>query len=117
MVTQERRSAGRVRAFQPVRLTRLGHQHVIESLTKDLSPNGAKCLSTTLFPLASELTLELGLGPGQGLVNVRGRVIWFQVRPESEQFDLGVQFLGMSPEDKRRLSTYLEHPARQISAS
>lgn len=116
MVTHERRCAGRVRAYQPVRLNRPGQPQVIESLTKDLSTNGLKCLTTTTLPIAAEVIVELGLGAGQEPISLRGQVVWFEERRESEQYDLGVHFVSISPADQRRLSTYIERPARQISA-
>ena len=86
---------------------------VVETLTKDLGPGGLCCLSSTLFPVATELGVELVLSAGREPLSVRGKTAWFRMIPHSEQFDVGIVFQEMTLEDKRRLSAYLERLVNQ----
>ncbi len=108
----ERRRGPRMRAYLPVRLSTGSHQPVIETLTKDLSPEGLRCLSPTAFPVSSELNVEVILAAGQESVALRGRTAWFRTIPFADQFDIGLNFIDVSPQTKRRLSSYIE---RQLS--
>jgi len=107
-MVEERRRTTRVRVYLPARLKQLSPPQALETLTKDLSDEGVRCLSPIAFPVATDLNVELGLALGSEPVTVRGRLAWFRSLPYSEQFDLGIVFTEMSPQTKRRLSTYLE---------
>ncbi len=104
----ERRRTTRMQAYLPVRLSTGSHQPVIETLTKDISPEGLRCLSSTAFPVSSELNVEIVLAAGQESVALRGRTAWFRTIPLAEQFDVGLKFVDVSPQTKRRLSSYIE---------
>ena len=108
---EERRSTQRVRAYRPVRLHRTGAGPVIETLSKDLSPDGLRCLSSLLFPVATDLTVQLMLSTGDEPVTARGRTVWFRTLPDSEQFEVGISFTEIPPHQKRRLSAYLDRLA------
>ena len=105
---QERRSSVRIRAYRPVRLSKPGTPRLVETLTKDLAVGGLRCISATLFPVSTELTVELMLSTGEEPIIARGRTSWFQMIPHSEQFDIGIAFLELPFEHKRRLSAYLD---------
>ena len=115
-MSQDRRSTPRVRAYRPIRLQKPATPEVVETLTKDLGVGGLRCVSPTLFPVASELSLELVLSTGDEPLSVRGRTVWFQILPQGEQFDVGIAFLDMAPQTKRRLSVYLERLSRQSAS-
>ena len=115
-MTEERRSAPRFRAYRPVRLHGSSNPQVVETLTKELALGGVRCLSPTLFPVSTEVSLELVLSTGDEPLTVRGRTVWFQTIAQSEQFDLGISFLDLSPQNKRRLSAYLDRLSRQTAS-
>jgi hypothetical protein len=105
---QERRRAIRVRAYRPVRLHQSATPHVVETLTKDLTAEGLRCLAPVLIPVGSEVGIELVLSSGNEPVSCRGRAIWFRTLPSSEQFEIGIAFSEESEAIKRRLSGYLD---------
>ena len=107
-MSEEYRSTQRFRAYLPVRVHRAHTPHVIETLTKDIGMSGLRCISSMVCPVSSEVSLELVLGSHSEALELRGRTVWFQTIPHSEQFDLGIVFLDLSPQNKRRLSVYLE---------
>ena len=107
-MVEERRRTTRARVYLPARLQQVSPSRALETLTKDLSDEGVRCLSPVSFPVATELSVELGLTRGSEPVTIKGRLAWFRSLPYSEQFDLGIVFTEVSPQTKRRLSTYLE---------
>ena len=110
---EERRRTPRIRAYHPVRLQRPGTAPVVETLTKDLSSAGLRCLSSTWFPVTSDLHVELVLASGAAPITIRGKAAWFGMIPHSDQLELGISFQEIDPADKRRLSAYLD----RVSAS
>ena len=115
VMVQERRRSQRVRAYLPVRLHQPGAPQVVETLTKDLSEGGFRCLNSTLCPISTELGVDLVLSTGNEQLSLRGKAVWFRTIPESEQFDFGIAFVELSPETKRRLSAYLDRLAKLSS--
>ena len=105
---QERRSATRIRAYRPVRLHQPNTPQVVETLTKDLTASGLRCLSPVLIPVGSDIGVELVLSAGNEPVICRGRSVWFRTIPASEQFEIGIAFSEESETIKRRLSSYLD---------
>ena len=105
---RERRHTPRMRAYLPVRLSGRSQPRIIETLTKDLSTTGCRFLSPTAFPGASELNVEIILAAGHESVALRGRTAWFRIIPLGDQFDVGLTFVDISDNTKRRLSSYLD---------
>lgn len=114
---EERRITPRVRAYRPVRLQKPGSPQVVETLSKDLALGGLRCLSPALFPVSTEVTVELVLSSGDEPLSARGKTVWFQTIPQSEQFDLGIAFTDLQPRTKRRLSAYLERLSNQVASN
>jgi hypothetical protein len=113
----ERRQSPRVRVYHPVRVHRLVPTQLIETLTKDLSLGGLRCMSMLPLPIASELQLEVVLFAGEEPFTVSGHTVWFQFVPSGEQYEIGIAFDALSPQDKRRLSVYFDNLSRQLSPS
>jgi len=113
---EERRHAPRLHAYHPIRLQRPGVGRVIETLTKDLSLGGFRCLSPVAFPVSTELNIEVVLSSDGAPLNARGRMVWFRTIPESEQFDFGIGFIDLTPQHKRQLSAYISRRSRQLAA-
>jgi hypothetical protein len=104
----ERRRAIRHRAYRPVRLQVGGEGQAIETLTKDLSTEGLRCVCPRPVPVASPVAVELMLGSGHEPVLLRGQAMWFQSISDSEQFELGLRFTEVSDQTRRRLSMFFD---------
>jgi c-di-GMP-binding flagellar brake protein YcgR len=109
----ERRRAQRVTCVLPLQISADGTPRIIETLTKDLSVTGLRCLSPTSTPLTSKVSLEITLGKGARPFSLQGRVVWYETVPNSHQFYLGLAFDHLSEVNTRRLSRYIE----KLSAS
>ena len=118
MVDTDRRTSARVRVYRPLQLRQPGGgRPLVETLTKDIGTGGFKCLSTILIPVSTEVRVHLMLSTGDEPLEIRGKAAWLREIPESEQFDLGIAFLDLSPQTKRRLSVYLERLSYNTTSS
>jgi len=104
----ERRRAPRVGCVLPVKLYANHEPKVIETLTKDLSTGGLRCLSPVAKSAVSPVSLEMTLGQGERPLSLLAKVVWFERIPSSNQFYLGLAFQNISDKYTRRLSRYLE---------
>ncbi|MBI4322735.1 MAG: PilZ domain-containing protein [Candidatus Omnitrophica bacterium] len=111
MTRPERRRAPRVGCVLPVQLYAHDDPKVIETLTKDLSTSGLRCLSPVVKGAASPVSLEMTLGQGERPLSLRAKIVWFERVPHGNQFYLGLAFQNLSDQDTRRLSRYLERLA------
>lgn len=108
-MSQERRRFPRATCLLPVRLYPKQEPRVIETLTKDLSVGGLRCVSRNDRQMGLPVSVELMLEPGGRPVTLRGHIAWSHPIQESEQFDLGISFHAFPEATKKRLSTYLDH--------
>ena len=104
----ERRRAPRVGCVLPVQLYVNHEPKVIETLTKDLSTAGLRCLSPVAKGAASPVSLEMTLSQGERPLNLQAKIVWFERIPHGNQFYLGLAFENISDHNTRRLSRYLE---------
>lgn len=118
-MSAERRHSIRYRAYLPLRFHASGETGAVETLTKDLSVSGLRCMSPKPVPVAQETRVELMLATAQEPLSLRAKVQWFRTMPYSDQYELGLSFHGVSPQSARRLSTYIgriggDIPPREI---
>ena len=106
----ERRGAPRLDCVLPLQLyANANHDpKVIETLTKNLSAGGLRCLSPMTKGAASPVSLEMTLGQGERPLSLQAKIVWFERIPHGNQFYLGLAFENISDHDTRRLSRYLE---------
>lgn len=106
-MSAERRQSIRYRAYLPLRFQAQGDAGAVQTLTKDLSVGGLRCMSPKPVPVAYETRVELMLATVQEPLTLRATVQWFRSMPYSDQYELGLSFHGVSSQSARRLSTYL----------
>jgi hypothetical protein len=105
----------RLRAYRPLRFQVRGTPRAVETLTKDLGIGGLRCVSPEAPAVSTELSLEVVLARGREPLSARGRTAWFRDLPHSEQVELGISFVDLSPHEQKRLGDYLEELLRQPS--
>lgn len=111
---QERRKFPRIACHLPVKLISQEDPKLIETLTKDLSIGGIRCLSPVPRPVSMPLSVELTLGLSHEPVTIPAYVSWFQSVPQSEQFYLGIAFQSQSERSTKLLSSYVSRVSSQI---
>lgn len=107
-MAQDRRKHPRIRAYLPVSLQPRDNPKTMQTLTKDLSVEGLRCLSPEAIPVATEFRVQLTLGAGYEPVTLQGRTQWLRSIPYGDQFEIGLSFPEVSPEITKRLSAYLD---------
>ena len=112
MVETERRASSRIRVYRPVRLRQPTGLSLMETLSKDLAEGGVRCLSEIPLPVATPVVIEVSLSAGELPLELHGKTAWTRSLPHSEQFEIGIAFLEISPQTKRRLSGCLERLSR-----
>ena len=116
--TQERRQESRINEEDKVVVELLtngqipGDKPIINALTKDISPGGARIMTNILIPVNTLLKLDIVLSQRRRRVHGTGIVRWSRSVYQEELFEMGIEFTQISPEDKMIL---LEHTYRKRS--
>lgn len=78
--------------------------------TKDVSNGGVRIYSNRYLKKGKKLEIELFL-PGGNSIKADVRVVWTKVLPpgSSAVFDIGLEFLTLSPAASKQLKTVLEN--------
>jgi len=106
------RATSRVRASLRVFCGR-NRDELSAGTTLTLGTGGALIVAVPLLPVNSDVFLEFVL-PGTGrLIACRGRVVWVSrrmpgIQAVASQDEMGIEFLGLTPEDKEEIRAYLE---------
>ncbi len=105
----DRRRYRRVKAPILVRpLGPLALAHAMSRKVSDISLGGVRSYSDEEYEPGTRLELELFL-PDQTSVTVYAEVVWVQPLPQDApaRFDVGLRYVGASPEDLDRIAKVL----------
>jgi c-di-GMP-binding flagellar brake protein YcgR len=80
---------------------------VCHAMTKDLSLNGMRMMSSTFLPVNSPLKINLSLPDTQKLVKLFGVTRWIKTIYENERYDCGLEFTDVAPESSMALIEHL----------
>ncbi len=93
---QERRLNVRKKAYLPIRLYPHTRAMVMDTLTKDISLEGIRCISQTFTPPKTTFRVEFTLPNGnQDVLTVQGQQVWAKQIPDSDQYELGIAFMDV----------------------
>ena len=92
----------------PVRFMATGSQQPIETLSKNISLGGIMCLSPRRLAVLSPISMEMPLGRARQPLVAQGLVRWVQEIPDSQQYFVGITFLGLDQQDTAHLSRYIQ---------
>lgn len=105
----ERRKAARVNARVPLQFKDI--QRPIETytgtITKDISGGGVRFLSNEFLSIFTRLLVEVSVPTFSRPIKAISKVAWIQKVPRSNQYEVGVQFLDMTEEDKKQLASFI----------
>jgi len=106
---KERRSFPRVNARLPLQFKDI--QRPIETysgtLTRDVSEGGARILSSEFLSIFTRLLVEVSVPQFSRPIKAISKVAWIQKIARSNQYSVGIQFMDMTEEDKRHLSSFI----------
>jgi hypothetical protein len=77
----------------------------------NVSRGGFRIFSDTLYKAEERLEIEIFLPNNQSIVEIV-RIVWIKELPPSSEalYDVGIEFIRLSPEDARKLQMVLETP-------
>jgi c-di-GMP-binding flagellar brake protein YcgR len=79
----------------------------------DISATGMRLISDQYLPKGTHYTFTMKRAP---FLTARGEVRWVRVL-ERDTFQVGVQFVDVTEEDRRRLESFLEIERRRVPTS
>lgn len=77
-------------------------------LSKDVSAGGLRFEVPQCLPVRSRLLLEFSLPPGRAPMRLIAQVAWVAQRPRAAQYDVGAQFVELTPEDRAAVVRFVE---------
>ena len=87
------------------------HEKIIYGLTKDISSGGLRIQSNTFFPINTLLRTELFLKNPFRLIGAIGKVRWCKSCYDDELFEMGIEFVDISPDNTTVLKGHIERLA------
>lgn len=116
VLSKERRKENRVKEEDKIVIEVLSGielpqgKKIISALTKDISPGGVRIMANMALPVDTLIRMEIVLPKRRRLIQATGRVRWARSIYEEELFEMGIEFVHISTEDKMIL---LEHTYRK----
>jgi c-di-GMP-binding flagellar brake protein YcgR len=106
---KERRGTPRISARLPLQYKDI--QRPIETysgtLTKDVSEGGVRFIANEFLSVFTRLLLEVSVPSFSRPIKAISKVAWIQKIPRSNQYNVGVQFMDMTEEDKKQLTSFI----------
>lgn len=107
---QERRRHPRVISAMPVqyRGIRQDGDAAVGTVARDISNGGIRFVTNEFISIFTRLVVEVSIPSTPKPVKAISKVVWIHKRPYGEQYEIGMQFVDMTEEDKRNLSQFVE---------
>lgn len=111
--TDKRNLAVRLRKYIDVVVEDKLSFTLLRAAIADISLTGMRCLTDQYLPKGTKYVFTMKRPP---LMTLRGEVRWIR-NFEKETYQIGVLFIDMTDEDRRRLSSFFEMERRRIPGS
>jgi len=102
---KEKRQHRRINVKFPIRYQIRRGGFFASGLTKDLSLSGTCLNADRFFPQGINLNLQLNIL--SRIIGPVGKVVWSQPLAYSNQYQMGIEFIEVNPQDKNYLSDFL----------
>ena len=86
----------------------------IKSYMLNVNNGGIFVKSDHPLPLDSVLALRIQLPHDKEKINLEGRVVWTNLKAKSFPAGMGIQFINISPEHKKKISAFAETNSAEI---
>ncbi len=108
-ITEERRRYSRINFRIPMRYRKIeaNMREFKGSLMKDISAGGARMTIFEFLPLNLRLATEIPLISGLRPIRGAGRVAWVNKVAYGDQYDVGLEFIEIEPEDIIQISEFI----------
>lgn len=106
---KERRKSPRINARLPLQYKDI--QRPIETysgtLTRDISEGGVRFIANEFLSIFTRLLVEASIPSFSRPIKAISKVAWIRKIPSGNQYDVGVQFMDMTEEDKKHLTSFI----------
>lgn len=106
MPQKEKRKFPRINVNFPIRYKAKRGNFSVKAKSYDLSIGGIRLVSDRLFPLGTNVHLELNI-LSRIISPIIGAVVWSDLLPYSGKYQMGVEFLQVKLEDKGQIADYI----------
>ncbi|NLE65309.1 MAG: PilZ domain-containing protein [Elusimicrobia bacterium] len=103
----EQRKFPRVAFRSPIKIRLPEGDMDMGELAQDISLGGIRVRSTDFVPLGSVLRVMVQFSAEEKTVEVRARVVWVRYFPQSEVYQLGLEFVGEMPLTGERIAVFV----------
>jgi len=104
--SSEQRRFPRIKTVNPVHVKRLS-EGVLEACGRTAQLGLGGCMFVNHEPIGPGSKVDLVIGVKGGAINALGRVVYERLR-DSEDYEIGVEFLSISPSDRAKLEKVLD---------
>ncbi|MFH1778994.1 MAG: PilZ domain-containing protein [Candidatus Omnitrophota bacterium] len=106
----ERRRYPRVSSAMPVqyRGIRQTSDATVGTVMRDISTGGIRFIANEFISVFTRLVVEISIPLTSKPVRAISKVVWIRKRPSGEQYELGMQFIDMTEEDRGNISNFVE---------
>lgn len=114
---KERRRFPRINARLPLQYKDI--QRPIETysgtLTRDIGEGGIRFIANEFLSIFTRLLVEASIPSFSRPIKAISKVAWIRKIPSGNQYDVGVQFMDMTEEDKKHLTSFIaKSPAPKV---
>jgi len=88
----------------------------IRALTQDISTGGVRLLCDVKAPLNRKVTIKLVLSRTRKLLNLEGKIRWVNPVYEEELFEVGIEFVDVSPQKAMLLLKHVYGDTRSFDS-
>lgn len=109
-VYPDRRRYPRVNSAMPVqyRGIRQGSEAAVGTIARDISNGGIRFVSNEFLSIFTRLVVEISIPSTPKPVRAISKVVWIRKRSYGEQYEVGMQFVDMSEDDRRNISHFVD---------
>lgn len=107
---EERRQYPRASTAMPVqyRGIRQASDAVVGTIARDISGGGVRLVVNEFISVFTRLVVEVSIPPTPKPIRATSKVVWVRKRPYGEQYEVGMEFVDITEEDKRNISNFVE---------
>lgn len=106
----ERRLYPRASAAMPVqyRGIRQANDAIMGTIARNISKGGVALIVNEFISVFTRLIVEISIPPIAKPIRAISKVVWIRKRPHGEQYEVGMEFVDITEEDRRNVSDFVE---------
>ena len=108
---EEKRKDSRLNISMPLRYQIRGTQESGNAVTKNLGPGGLSFIVEKFIKPETHIALDVNVFSKN--INSIGTVRWAGSLPHSDRYQLGLEFVGLTLQDKKFISDYIKLRSHQ----